>query len=326
MESLLKGRKMETKRKRTKVVAGILALAVLVIFSIMGYAGSLEPGGPPGPTMKTLDEVEPRIPLSQETAPGDAFYLYVITQPGSYFLTEDTTATRTGIKVDADNVTIDLMAYNLIGTPSELLGFGIYMSGRSNVEIRNGTVRDFPKLGIYETSKETGRQHRIINVRVMSNGSDGIRLKGYGHLVKDCTATDNGYNGIWVQQIHGLTIYTTGSSTVTGCVAHHNDANGIAVGYACVVTGNNAGHNQGHGIQADDGSVVTHNAAFNNDDNGIHVKGACTVIGNTAAYNPYGIYLKGNCLVDQNTAVANFTDNIYDYYGISTITASNHHP
>ncbi|MHC4477933.1 MAG: right-handed parallel beta-helix repeat-containing protein [Planctomycetota bacterium] len=317
---------METKQNKTRLVVIMSALAALAVFSLMGHAGNLEPSAPPGPTMKTLDEVEPRIPLSQETAPGDEFYLYVINQPGSYYLTEDTTATRTGIKVDADNVTIDLMGYSLIGTPAELLGFGVYMSGRSNVEIRNGTVRDFPKLGIYEASKETGRRHRIINVRVISNGSDGIRLKGYGHLVKDCTAIDNGYNGIWVQQIHGLTIYTTGSSTVTGCVAHHNDANGIAVGYACVVTGNNAGHNQGHGIQADDGSVVTHNASFNNDDYGIHVKGACTVIGNTADHNQYGIYIKGSCLVDQNTAVDNLTDNIYDYYGSSTITASNHDP
>ncbi|MHC4623986.1 MAG: right-handed parallel beta-helix repeat-containing protein [Planctomycetota bacterium] len=315
---------MEAKQKKTKIVVSVLALAAILVFSLFAMAGSLEPSAPPGPTMKTLDEVEPRIPLSQQTTPGDAFYLYVITKPGSYYLTEDTTATRTGIKVDADNVTIDLMGYNLIGTPSELLGFGVYMSGRSNVEIRNGTVRDFPKLGIYETSKQTGRQHRVINVRAISNGSDGIHLRGYGHLVKDCTAADNGNNGIWVQQVHGLTIYITGSSTVTGCAAHNNDANGIAVGYACVVTANNARDNQGHGIQADDGSVVTHNAAFNNDDDGIHVEGACTVIGNTAAYNPYGIYIRGSCLVDQNTAVANFTENIHDHYGISTITASNH--
>ncbi|MHC4618137.1 MAG: right-handed parallel beta-helix repeat-containing protein [Planctomycetota bacterium] len=317
---------MKTKHKRRKALVCGLALAGLVAVSLVGYAGNLEPSAPPGPTMKTLDEVEPRIPLSQKTTPGDAFYLYVITEPGSYYLTEDTTATRTGIKVGADNVTIDLMGYNLIGTPSELLGFGVYMSGRSNVEIRNGTVRDFPKLGIYETSKETGKQHRVINVRAISNGSDGIHLRGYGHLVKDCTAADNGNNGIWLQQVHGLTIYITGSSTVTGCAAHNNDANGIAVGYACVVTGNNARDNQGHGIQADDGSVVTHNAAFNNDDNGIHVEGACTLIGNTAAHNSYGIYIKGNCLVDQNTAVANGTDGIYDFYGVSTVTAANHDP
>ncbi|MHC4646179.1 MAG: right-handed parallel beta-helix repeat-containing protein [Planctomycetota bacterium] len=315
---------MKTKSKTVGMCA--LTLAGLLGLAILTMAGNLEPPGPPGPTMKTLDEVEPRIPLSDGTTPGDAFYRYVITESGSYYLTENTTVTRTAIKVDADNVTIDLMGHSLIGTPSELLGFGIYMSGRSNVEIRNGTVRDFPKVGIHEASKETGRQHRVINVRAISNGSDGIHLKGYGHLVKDCMAADNGNNGIWVQQVHGLTIYTTGSSTVTGCAAHNNDANGIAVGYACVVTGNNARDNQGHGIQAGDGSVVAQNAAFNNDDNGIHVEGACTVIGNTAAHNPYGIYIKGGCLVDQNTAVANSTDNIYDYYGISTITASNHNP
>jgi hypothetical protein len=46
------------------------------------------------------------------------------------------------------------------------------MSGRSNVEIRNGTIRNFGSTGIYEESN-SGNSHRVINVRVMNNKGCG---------------------------------------------------------------------------------------------------------------------------------------------------------
>ena len=48
---------METKQKSTKVVVSLLALVGLVAFSLFAVGGSLEPNSPPGPTMKTLDEL-----------------------------------------------------------------------------------------------------------------------------------------------------------------------------------------------------------------------------------------------------------------------------
>ena len=47
---------MTTKQKRI-VIVSLVVLAGLVIFSLMGYAGNLEPSAPPGPTMRTLEEV-----------------------------------------------------------------------------------------------------------------------------------------------------------------------------------------------------------------------------------------------------------------------------
>lgn len=66
---------METKRKRTRVV---VSLSALVVFSLMVYAGDLEPSGPPGPTMKTLAEIEPGTPISSVP--------YTIAESGSYYL------------------------------------------------------------------------------------------------------------------------------------------------------------------------------------------------------------------------------------------------
>jgi len=55
-------------------------------------AGPLNPpAGPITSTHKTLTEVEPRIPISSTTTPGDATSLYRISQPGSYYLTGNIT-------------------------------------------------------------------------------------------------------------------------------------------------------------------------------------------------------------------------------------------
>jgi len=48
---------METKKAKTTMVAGLVALAGLLWLLTMATAGDLEPSGPPGPTMNTLDQI-----------------------------------------------------------------------------------------------------------------------------------------------------------------------------------------------------------------------------------------------------------------------------
>jgi len=284
---------METRQKRTKIVGG-LALAGLLVLSLFAVAGNLEPTAPPGPTMKTLDQVEPRIPISQTDIPK------TINTPGSYYLTEDISSAGTAITVAVDDVTIDLSGFALVG-PGSGTNYGIYMNARSNVEIRNGTVRNF-SYGIYENS-DNGSGHRVIDVRAVSNKSGGISLSGSGHLVKGCMAGNNGTSAT------GYGIYAGGGSTVTGNTAYSNGTSvtgtvfGIFASSGSTVTGNTA-YNNGSwatgtvfGIYASSGSTVTGNTAYSN--------------GAGASGNVYGIYLGGNSLVDQNTAYLNSGTNMY---------------
>ena len=86
----------------------ITMFAALTVSLAFGQ-GSLTPPGAPAPTMKTLQQVEPRVPISTAGA--------TITQSGSYYLTCNLVGASgvNGINVNADNVTIDLNGFVLDG-------------------------------------------------------------------------------------------------------------------------------------------------------------------------------------------------------------------
>jgi hypothetical protein len=169
------------------------------------------------------------------------------------------------------------MGCSLIGPGGDLNYDGIYMNARTNVEIRNGTVKDFPRRGIYEESTD-GTGHRIINIRVMDNHSHGIQLSGYSHLIEKCTAVDNSYYGIWTDK----------GSTVIGNTCYKNTSDGIYTNEGCTVSCNTCYGNFGNGIHTGNGATVTGNTSY----------------GNTL----YGISLGTYSLVDQNTTYSNGTN------------------
>lgn len=115
---------------------------------------------------------------------------YTITQPGFYYLGKNLTGG--GITVRCSNVTLDLMGFTITGSGS---GYGILISamftGLNNVEIRNGTVKNFYH-GV-DASFANERCDRIINIRAIDNGGKGIHLGGKGHIVQGCTLYSNDY-------------------------------------------------------------------------------------------------------------------------------------
>ncbi len=74
--------------------------------------------------MKSLTEVEPRIAINAANTPGDAGNLFIISQPGSYYLTGNINgvAGMHGIAISASGVTLDLSGFELRGSPGTLTG------------------------------------------------------------------------------------------------------------------------------------------------------------------------------------------------------------
>ena len=113
---------------------------------------------------------------------------------------------------------------------------GIRIKGRSNIEIRNGTVtRDNRpnykgfRNGIYATTEwdaepiERSNSIRIIDVRITDCRENGIYLEGNNQRIKDCTISDIGTPGS-VEAVRGIFITGNGSSIVSGCIVNNNGA------------------------------------------------------------------------------------------------------
>lgn len=166
-----------------------------------------------------------------------------ISTPGFYFLGRDLETTGTGITVTTDNVTIDLMGCTLSGN-STAGNQGIVISGRSNVEIRNGTVRNFQN-GIHSIT--SGNNCRIINIRALSNLQSGIKLLGTGHLITNCNASNN--NGRGISQS----------------------------GYIAIISNNVAAGNGGNGIDCTSGANLIGNAVYNNGEYGFNLSLATSI-------------------------------------------------
>ncbi|MDX2114591.1 MAG: right-handed parallel beta-helix repeat-containing protein [Planctomycetota bacterium] len=160
----------------------IAACAALTVSPVL--AGDLTPPpGPVGPTMKTLTEVEPRIPI--QSLPGGGTFQHVISEPGSYYLTSDLVASAggiTGIAVFAPNVTIDLNGFTLQGAGPQGQGAAaVSLAGTPGCTVRNGRI-DGWVVGV----QAAGSTNCVIRDLTVSNGGEGIQ--GSAVVIERCHA------------------------------------------------------------------------------------------------------------------------------------------
>jgi len=103
---------------------------------------------------------------------------YTITTPGIYCLNSSLSVIGSGIAIEASDVTVDLNGHAL-----DVTGIGIGSSGRSNVTVRNGTIRG----GSYGVSLGgIGTSGNLVErMRVEASMESGIVVQGHGAEVRN---------------------------------------------------------------------------------------------------------------------------------------------
>ena len=281
----------------------LLLVATVSAFFILHSAsaqGTLIPPGAPAPTMKTLAQIEPRTDVQKLS--GDATNQFIISQPGSYYLSSNVVVSATsvnGISIQASNVTLDLNGFAVI-SPASDTGCGITTSGFTvaNLAVRNGVVTGWGLSGIY-AANATGSSFE--QLRLIGNGTagagagDGLSV-GVGCQITRCTAKGNsaaGFNALGLVAIDhclaesntadGITV--ADGSSVAACTLQLNAGNGIATGAKCRVTDCVITGATLDGIHAGTNTTIRGCTVSECGDDGIEVAAQCRVTDNQCNNN-----------------------------------------
>lgn len=264
-------------RNRHTLTTAISAL--LLAATTTALAGpTTPPPGPVGQTMKTLAEIEPRIAINSTNTPGDASTLYKISAPGSYYLTGDVvgTAGKHGIRVDANDVTIDLNGFTLRGVSG---GNGITDRGDetlpniANLTVRNGSIVGWAS-GLRSDFCENAR---VEGVSFRSNSSAGLSFNG-SLVLKDSRAEGGTYGFV-----------CQGSAVVANCIAEDNTT-GFDFNHSMIT--NCVARNNQRGFQVFN-SLITESAAYGSAELGLQLGSRSTARDCTIHTAGIGVSMSG---------------------------------
>lgn len=279
----------------------------MVVLALSGsvLAGPLSPpSGPITSTMKPLDQIEARTPITSETCPGNAACAFRITQPGSYYLTGNVTVpnSKTGIRIASPGVTIDLNGFEIIGQAGSWSGvdFENQAGSHPGTVVRNGKVRNCGANGIGLNS--TGTKGAIVEQIVATgSGQIGIVISDAG-VLRQCSAVGNGAAGMQVGSSGtsvvehcvsaenggaGFLIWG-GGSTVRNCSSADNTGEGFAVYNGASIIDCTARGNHSVGISLLNGSSAFNCSSSNNWLDGIRASNDCHIVNNHCDSNGLG--------------------------------------
>ncbi len=245
------------KTKILLLVAAVLLSILNSQLSTIFAQGSLTPPGAPAPMMRTLLQIEPRTPIN--TLSGDGQDLYVISQPGSYYLTTNITATGSinAISINTNGVSLDLCGFTISstganGTAILLVGNQVTGIGNADITISNGHITGsvtnnagtYSGPGFYNGISYNIPGGTPYNVRVSGVSVSGCQYFGIflgtanSTVAELCTVNTVGAYGIQASGVFHSTAVQCGAAainadTATDCYGNCTGiGDGIIVSYA----------------------------------------------------------------------------------------------
>lgn len=250
--------------------------------------------------MKRLDELEPRTNLQATPAPAgvvadDVNFHFIITQSGSYYLSANLAVTKnSGIRIFAEDVTIDLNGFKISKASGPTGGVGIEIRPASHrASIRNGSIKGFARgiNSVEGTPAESYARGCAFRDLVVSGCTNAGIFAGDRALLESCRAHDNsGTYGIFA----GI------GSVLTNCTASDNSgaastSAGIGTADACTISHCTASFNTttaapstpttGMGFEVGDSGTIENCQAYHNRGDGINVRNYTVVRENSCVVN-----------------------------------------
>jgi len=287
------------------------AIAGLVFASISLGQNYIEPpanalsNGVPIPTMKTMDQVEPRALITSLP--------YVISAPGSYYVASPLTGCSgsNGIAIAASHVRLDLSGFPLQGVSNSLSGIAV-LGAQNNIEIRNGIVCNWGMFGIDAAGQ--AKDISVVEIKAYGNGAGGIYV-GENSCVERCVAMNNGFLAPPTNPPSTDGIQAGSYSTIQDCKSRYNKgANIHGYNYTRIVGCTASESAQANGIWAEMYCTIKDCVAAANFSHGITVGSRCRVVENTfadngiaqPATNAAGILVEGsNNFIERNILAGN---------------------
>lgn len=214
---------------RRFLVGALTGAAGIAAMARVAKGGPLSPpAGPVASTSKTLQELydrvartdaglaEPRIPV--QSLPGSATGQYVISQPGSYYLTDSIQGVpgKNAIEVNADNVSVDLCGYSIIGVEGPN-GSGDAIAGqpgRAGLAVCNGHIASWARNGV-NAQQVFGCFFQNLTVRRTGFGIGGGSLvAGDGSAIINCLC----------RTTNGRAVAAGNRSLVSNCISNEASA------------------------------------------------------------------------------------------------------
>ncbi len=262
--------------------------------------GSLTPTGAPAPTMLTLNQVEPRTPVDATHTGSGGSSEFLITQPGSYYLTTNVVGIsgENGINISANNVTLDLNGFTVQGISGAWSGVYIH-AGWTNITVRNGNISGWGAGATTYSGVECYANNVVLERLNVSANHYGILASNLDSSVRDCTCYNSASNGIYV---------LTGA--VSDCVALNNANYGIEVVNNCTVKDCTSDNNYAGIYVVGSDSLITGNTCSGNSDAGITIAGTqnrvdANIVGANAVYGILDLTSSSGNSIIRNSAPGN---------------------
>jgi hypothetical protein len=307
----------------------LLLPALLLVLPALAFAqGALTPSGTPAPTMKSLDQLEPRIPIGQV---GGSISNLTISQPGSYVLLGNlTVASGAAIAITTDNVTLDLGGFTLASTDSAAASDAINLADNlQSVAIRNGHIRSGSRVDTIGATPGPGfaggihllrSNSQCTNIQVEDLSIVGVRTTAIGQvfLARNCQVDFCIGTGIQAEQVYDSRATHCGNTAILAVTAVNSfgeclkNGNGIE---ATTATGCYGVSVSGNGLAAENATNCK----------GISISGAANTSGLAAqtATGCTGQCMTGPGLGLSATTALNCVGHGYTGIGLQATTASN---